>query len=144
MVKIITLLSLISLATLSMIACESDKTAVIDADILITEETTTTSLYENSEVSSECDQATVYKRYCNYEGLCLMEEYYTSEGELMGYTLFEYNEEGKVILSEIFSATDELIFCEKREYDNAGVKISVYTADGNIVAEEYISVEVGI
>lgn len=143
MIKTITLLSVISAMALSMTACRQtevseDVVVHVPAVTTVSEETTTEetqsmSYSSSTQYSREYNQEVEFRSYYDETGsMWLKDEYLTLDGELLEYTLYEYDESGTLKGEKRYSADDELLSYEEIENNAIGAKIYSYRADGSL------------
>ncbi len=146
MIKTITLLSVISAMAVSMTAC-APKTAPTEAptEVVVhvpavttvseetTEETGSLAYSSSTQYSREYNQEVEFRSYYSETGsVCVRDEYLTLDGELLEYTLYEYDDEESLKGEKRYSADDELLSYEEREENAIGTKIYSYRADGSL------------
>ena len=146
MIKTITLLSVISAMALSMTACRQteaseDVVVHVPAVTTVSEETTEETTEEteslayssSTQYSREYNQEVEFRSYYSETGsVCVRDEYLTLDGELLEYTLYEYDDEENLKGEKRYSADDELLSYEEREDNAIGTKIYSYRADGSL------------
>ena len=146
-IRTITLLGVISAMAVSMTAC-APKTAPTEAptDVVVdvpavttvseettTEETESLTYSVSTQYSREYNQEVEFRRYYSETGsMWLKDEYLTLDGELLEYTLYEYDDEENLKGEKRYSADDKLLSYEEREDNAIGTKIYSYRADGSL------------
>ncbi len=78
-----------------------------------------------------------YLSHYDEKELKIKEEFWTAEGKRSSYTLFQYNEDGKISRQEKYNANDELYQYSIHEYfGEDGWKCTYYYADGTVIGTD--------